>query len=176
MPRMQPEVVEAFLQRPLIAVLATLRRDGRPYQVPVWFLWKPADPGAPPPGRVGPAYREGTFWLTGTYARVWCKHILRDPRVALCIEATDPVARHVTVDCLAEPVEQEIWPISTELAQKYVGARPGATAADVARFVANMKTEPPLRFQLTPVFWRAIDLTVYRGKRGDEAYQQAHAE
>ncbi len=35
---MKPEVREEFLQRPIIAVLSTLRRNGRPYQIPVWFL------------------------------------------------------------------------------------------------------------------------------------------
>lgn len=167
---MQPEVVESFLAQPHIAVLATLRREGRPYLVPVWFLWQP-DEASAPPERVGPAYRDGTIWLTGTYSRVWCKHIFHDARVSLCIEATDPVARHVTVDCRAEPVEADIWPVSEALAQKYVGGRPGATAADVERFVTNMKTEPRLLFRLTPEFWRAIDLTVYRGKRADREHQ-----
>ena len=176
MPRMQAEVMAEFLQRPIIAVLATLRREGRPYLVPIWFLWKPADPNATPPERIGPGYVDGTFWLTGTTSRVWCKHIFHDPRVSLCIEATEPAARHVTVDCRAEPVEEDIWPISEELAQKYVGSPPGATAADVERFMANMKTEPRLLFRLTPEFWRAIDLTVYRGKRADREYQQAQAE
>ena len=155
MARMKPEVLEEFLQRPIIAVLSTLRRDGRPYQIPVWFLW-----------------REGAFWLTGTYARVWCRHIFHDPRVSLCIEATDPVARYVAVDCTAEPVEPaetDIWPVSRLLAEKYVGARGG----DVDAFMANMRTEPRLLFRLTPHYWRAIDLTVYRGSRGDVAYQQA---
>ncbi len=178
MPRMKPEVVEEVLARPIVAVIGTLRRDGRPYLMPIWFLWKPADPAAPPPERVGPAYRDGVFWLTGTHSRVWCKHIFHDPRVSLCIETSDPASRHVTVDCHAEPVEpdkHDIWPISTELAQKYIGSRPGATAADVEQFVANMKTEPRLLFRLRPEFWRAIDLTVYRGKRGDREYQQAQA-
>jgi hypothetical protein len=166
MTRMAPAVLDEFLQRPIVAVIATLRRDGRPYQVPVWFLWKPAR-DSPPPERVGPDFRDGHIWLTGTYSRVWCKHIFHDPRVSLCIEATDPVARHVGIDCDAVPVEADIWPISTELAQKYVGSRPGATDADVERFLANMHTEPRLLVKLTPRFWRAIDLTVYRGKRGD---------
>lgn len=173
MSRMQPEMVEAFLQRPLIAVVATLRRDGRPYQAPVWFLWQPADLAAPLPERVGPAYRDGVFWLTGTWSRVWCKHLLRDPRASLCIESTDPVARHVSVDCRAEAVTEDIWPVSEHLARTYVGARPGATAADIARFVATMQTEPRLLFRLRPEFWRAIDLTVYRGKRADREHQQA---
>lgn len=173
---MQPELMEPFLARPIVAVLATTRREGRPYQVPVWFLWQAA-PDSPPPARVGPSYKDGAFWLTGTYSRVWCRHPFRDPRVSLCIEATDPAARFVSVDCHAEPVEPvnaDIWPVSTELARKYVGARPNATEADVQRFVANMRTEPRLLFRLTPTHWRAIDLTVYRGKRADREYQRSH--
>lgn len=154
MARMKPDVLEAFLQQPLIAVLATLRRDGRSYQIPVWFLW-----------------HEAAFWLTGTYARVWCKQIFKDPRVSLCIEATDPVARYVAIDCTAEPVEPataDIWSISRLLAEKYIGARGG----NVDAFMKNMRTEPRLLFRLTPEYWRAIDLTVYTGSRGDLAYQR----
>ncbi len=154
MARMKPEVLEEFLQQPHIAAISTLRRNGRPYQIPVWFLW-----------------RDGVFWLTGTYARVWCKHIFHDARVSLCIEATDPVARYVAVDCTAEPVEPahtNIWPFSRLLVEKYIGARGGP----VDSFVANMQTEPRLLFRLTPQYWRAIDLTVYRGSRGDLVYQR----
>jgi len=153
MARMKPDVLEAMLQQPIIAVLSTVRRDGQPYQIPVWFLW-----------------REDVFWLTGTYTRVWCKHLFRDPRTSLCIETADPIARYAAVDCTATPVEpsdSDIWPISRLLAEKYVGARGG----DVEAFLANMRTEPRLLFRLEPRHWRAIDLTVYRGSRGDLAYQ-----
>ena len=34
MPRMKPDDVAEFLAQPHIGVLATLRRDGRPYTVP----------------------------------------------------------------------------------------------------------------------------------------------
>src|SRR4029077_20560780 len=88
MARMKPDVQEEFLQRPIVAVLSTLGRGGRPYQIPVWFLW-----------------RDGVFWLTATYPRVGCRHIFAAPRVSLCIEATDPATRYVAVDCVAEPVE-----------------------------------------------------------------------
>jgi PPOX class probable F420-dependent enzyme len=158
MARMKPEVMEEFLARPITAVLATLRRDGAPYQVPTWFLWK-----------------DGVFWITGTYTRVWCKHLFKDPRAYLCIEATDPIARYVAVDCTAEPIEPkdaDIWPVSRLLAEKYVGPR---GAAAVEAFFTNMQTEPRLLFRLTPQHWRAIDLTVYTGSRGDLAYQRAHA-
>lgn len=40
MGRMKPEMLEEFLQQPYIGVSATLRRDGRPYTIPVFWLWK----------------------------------------------------------------------------------------------------------------------------------------
>lgn len=163
MPRMTPDVLEEFLQQPHVGVLATLRRNGMPYTVPVWWLWK-----------------DGGIWITGTYSRVWCKQLLQDPRTSLCIEATAPVSGHIEFDGRAEAFELpgfDIWPISRELAEKYVGRGDPANAEAVERFFANMQTEPRLLFRLTPEVTRAIDMRVYRGKRADREYQERkHAE
>ena len=150
MPRMARDVLDEFLRQPHIGVLATLRRDGRPYTVPVWWLW-----------------HDGAFWLTGTTSRVWCRQLRHDPRTSLCIEALHPVAGHVGVDGRAEAKllpEFDIWPISRRLVDKYVPDDPDA-------FFANMRTEPRLLFRLTPEVWRAIDMRVYEGKRADRDYQ-----
>ncbi len=158
MPRMKPDVQEEFLRQPHVGVLATLRADGRPYTVPVWWLWD---------GEV--------FWLTGTSSRVWCRQIKRDPRVSLCIEATEPVAGHIGVDGVAEARELpefDIWPISRQLAEKYVGRGDPTRAEAVGAFFANMRTEPRLLFRLQPQAWRAIDMRVYRGKRADREFQE----
>ena len=85
MPRMAPSVLEEFLQQPHVAVLASLRRDGRPFSVPIWRL-----------------HGDGVFWLTGTTNRLWCKQLQFDPRCSLCIEALAPVAGHVGIDGVAE--------------------------------------------------------------------------
>lgn len=161
MPRMKPEVLEEFLQQPHVGVIATLRQDGRPYTVPVWWLWKDPD-----------------FWITGTYSRVWCKQIMNDSRVSLCIEASAPVTGHVEVDGDAFPEELpgfDIWPISRELAEKYVGRGDPARGPHVDRFFANMQTEPRLLFRLKPQVWRAIDMRVYEGKRADREFQARKA-
>jgi PPOX class probable F420-dependent enzyme len=150
MPRMTGDVLEEFLRQPHIAVLATLRSDGRPYTVPIWWLWQ-----------------DGVFWLSGTTSRVWCRQLRRDPRASLCIEALQPVPGHVGVDGLVEPKllpDFDIWPISRQLVDKYVRDDPDA-------FFANMQTEPRLLFRLTPEVWRAIDMRVYEGKRADRDYQ-----
>lgn len=155
---MQAEFLDRFLTEPHVGVLATLRRDGLPYTVPVWWLW-----------------HDGAFWLTGTHSRVWCKQLFADPRASLCVEALGDSAGHVGVDGSVEAFELpdfDIWPISRMLAEKYVGAVPGG---DVDAFFANMQTEPRLLFKLTPQdrknSMRAIDMRVYEGKREDRAYQ-----
>lgn len=162
MPRMAPDVFEEFLQQPHVGVIATLRADGSPYTVPVWWLWK-----------------DGVAWITGTYSRVWCRQLLRDGRASLCIEATAPVSGHVELDGVCEAFERpafDIWPISGELAEKYVGRGDPSNAEAVEKFFANMQTEPRLLFRLTPKVTRAIDMRVYRGKRADREYQQANGQ
>ncbi len=158
MPRMKVEDREQFLRQPLNAVIATLRRDGTPYTVPIWFLWK-----------------DGAMWLTGTYSRVWCRQLMRDPRASLCIEGGPPLPGHVGVDGTADALELpefDIWPVSRELAEKYVGRGDPANAAAVEAFFANMRTEPRLLFRVTPHVIRAIDMRVYRGKRADREFQE----
>lgn len=157
MPRMKPHDVEEFLQQPHVAVLASLRRDGRPYTVPVWWLWK-----------------DGAFWLTGTTSRVWCKQLMKDPRASLCIEASAPKPGHIGVDGVVTPhllPDFDIWPISRELAEKYVGRGDPARAPQVDAFFANMQTEPRMLFRLDPQVQRAIDMSVYEGKRADREHQ-----
>src|SRR6188472_855811 len=104
---MRTDDLADFLRQPHVGVLATLRRDGRPYTVPVWFL-----------------YDDGAFWISGTYERVWCKQLLVDGRASLCIEALAPVAGHVGADGVATAHELpgfDIWPTSRRLVDKYVG-------------------------------------------------------
>ena len=62
MPRMTEPDIATFLGEPHVGVLATLRRDGLPYTVPVWFEWDGA-----------------AAWISGTYERVWCKQLMSDP-------------------------------------------------------------------------------------------------
>lgn len=158
MPRMKDDMFTEFIQQPFVGVLASLRSDGMPYTVPIWWL-----------------YRDGEYWLTGTYSRVWCKQLMHDPRASLCIEAGPPLTGHVGVDGTVEVYELpgfDIWPISRQLAEKYVGRGDPENADAVEAFFANMQTEPRLLFKLNPRVTRAIDMRVYRGKREDREYQQ----
>ena len=156
MPRMDAETQEAFLAEPHVAVVASLRQDGRPYTVPVWFHWDGDD-----------------VWLTGTDSRVWCQQIRRDGRVSLCIEALTPVAGHIGIDGQAVVLDRadfDIWPMCRILAEKYVGRGDPANVGAVEAFLANMRTEPRLLIKVHPEVWRAIDMRIYRGKRADREF------
>jgi len=159
---MQPDFYQRFLTEPHVGVLATLRSNGLPYTVPIWWLW-----------------HDDAFWLTGTYGRVWCKQLLADSRCSLCVEALGDSAGHIGIDGGAEPFELpefDIWPISRKIVDKYVGSVPGG---DPDAFFTNMQTEPRLLFRLQPEerdnAIRAIDMRVYKGKRSDREHQADQA-
>ncbi len=154
---MDADYLAAFLEQPFVGVIATLRNNGAPYTVPVWWL-----------------HEDGMFWVTGTTNRVWCKQLMRDPRTSLCIETGAPMSGHIGIDGEAEALTlpaSDIWPISRRLAEKYVGRGDPANAERLEKFFANMRTEPRMLFRITPRTWRAIDMRVYRGKRADREFQ-----
>ena len=158
MPRINDDTIAGFLQEPHVGVLASTQKIGVPYTVPVWWLRD-----------------KGSFWLTGTFDRVWCKHLIDRPCCLMCIEALAPVAGHVGVEGTAELYqlpEFDIWPMSRQLAEKYLGQHNRLNAKAVDRFFSNMKTEPRLLFKLTPTNWRAIDMRQYRSKKSDREFQE----
>ena len=68
MSRMEKEQLDAFLQQPRIAQFVTLREDGSPTTVPVWYKWDGSE------ARI--------FTSRGTSK---LRNIARDPRVALAV-------------------------------------------------------------------------------------------
>lgn len=169
MPRMTAAVFGQFLEQPCFGTIATLRRDGRPYTVPVIWLWEP-DEEAPVLRSGSHVYPGGTIWMTGTTSRLWCRQLIADPRASLCIESTSPISGHVGLDGVCEPLfreEHDIWPMTRRLLEKYSGATDVAAATDVDTHLASLRNEPRMLFRMRPDVVRAIDMRVYRGKRSD---------
>lgn len=174
---MTPADLAEYLEQPHVGVIATLRRDGSPYTVPIWWLWEP-DPTLPPFVAGRHEYPNGAVWITGTTTRVWCRQLQHDARASLCIESGPPVTAHVELDGECDVLlrdDHDIWPMSRRLAEKYVGRGDPANAAAVDAFFANMQTEPRMLFRLRPRVLRAIDMRVYRGKRADRDHQAGTA-
>ena len=69
---MNPEELRAFLERcdpALVGVVGTLREDGAPHVVPVWYRW------------------DGDAILIWTDdVRVWLQNLRRDPRIAFSVQ------------------------------------------------------------------------------------------
>ncbi len=111
--QMTREEVEAFLAKPYIADLATLKPDGSPHIAPVWYI-----------------YESGTFYITTRPGRAKAKHIVRDPRVALSVH--DPVAPYkgVVVEGKAELVREGAAELTRRLAVRYLGPTEGLAYAE----------------------------------------------
>lgn len=72
--------LEAFLQEPHLAVLATRFPSGRPQATPVWYL-----------------YEDGLFLINTRRGRIKLQNMQKDPRVALVILDRHDPYRYVQV-------------------------------------------------------------------------------
>ena len=97
--------VDAFLQKPLLAHLATASGDG-PRESPVWFLWE-----------------AGALWLVGTTRDSFPKRLRAEPRCAVGIvefNLPNGLLRHVGIRGVAtiEPLDR---PRLYRLLRRYLG-------------------------------------------------------
>ena len=87
--------------------LSTVRRDGRPHVVPIWFVL------------------DGDDLVFTTGGRTVKAHAMRrDPRVAVCVDDERPPYAFVTVEGLARLSEDpaELLRFATEIGGRYMGA------------------------------------------------------
>jgi PPOX class probable F420-dependent enzyme len=102
-----------FFSRPLLARLASVRADGAPYVVPLWFQWDE---------------RDGSFWFVTRERSRFMPNLLREPRVCVSIAAeTPPYARATIVgraEIVARPGESDAWTaVARKMTERYVGSR-----------------------------------------------------
>jgi PPOX class probable F420-dependent enzyme len=87
--------------------LSTVRGDGRPHVVPIWFVLDGDDLVFTTPGR-----------------SVKANAMRRDPRVAICVDDERPPFAFVTVEGVADLSEDpgELLRFATEIGGRYMGA------------------------------------------------------
>lgn len=121
------EEQRAFLDRPLHAILATLRRDGTAAQSVVWFL------------------REGDeLWISTAPDSLKIRHLRRDPRLSLLVLGADGGA-YLAIEGTATIVEDIGTPERLELMRRYVGedgARRMIARRPLARPNARIRVHP----------------------------------
>jgi len=112
---------EGFLQRALVAVLATIDGKGRPRTAPVWFLW---DGSAP-------------VLFTGRSTLKW-RNIEANPQVSLCIDDRSGTYEAVIIDGrVEEATDRSLFDDVLAMALAYYGEDRGRT------FAENYRRERP---------------------------------
>jgi PPOX class probable F420-dependent enzyme len=138
-PSMTKEEMQAFLARPLVARLATVRANGTPQIVPMWFL-----------------YEDGMMYMsTRTYAAK-VKHLQKNPRVAVVVdEMVAPLKNKVvTLKGAVELQTTGVKEMTTKIYHKYVGIEGAATPA-----AQQSINTPRVILKITPKKIESLDTT-----------------
>ena len=98
------EDLGGFLDRPLVAVLATLRGDGSVLLSPVWQEW-----------------RDGGFNLWLPVDDVKTRHLQRDPRATVVVAESEPPLRGVELRTEARLIDRDVRATAVRIATRYVG-------------------------------------------------------
>jgi len=138
-PSMSQEELKAFLARPIIARIATVRANGSPQLAPMWFL-----------------YEDGVVYMSTRTHAAKVKHIKKNPRVAVVIdEMVAPLKNKVvTVEGTAELLTTGVKEMTTKIYHKYTGAE-GASTPQAQQSI----NAPRVILKITPKKIVTIDTT-----------------
>jgi PPOX class probable F420-dependent enzyme len=114
-----------FAELPLLAVLATYRRDGTVLLSPVWHEW-----------------RDGGFGVVTGSRDVKAGHLRRDPRAGIVVCEHSPPYRGAELRCTARLVTEGAGDAVRRIASRYLGPRAGAAYADSAGDDLLIRLEP----------------------------------
>ena len=93
-----------FLSPPLIAVVATIGRDGTPQLTPNWYV-----------------FIEGSIAISTTKERVKYRNLARDRRLAVCVYSEPLAVGYATLKGRAEISDDEaIWAVTRAIVERYV--------------------------------------------------------
>jgi len=95
---------ERFLREHRLAVVATVRRDGRPQLTPVYYAWQ-----------------EGRVIISTTRSRFKALNARRDPRVTLCALGEEPPFPYQTVYGRAEVLEEGAVDVMMLIGERMLG-------------------------------------------------------
>lgn len=111
-------------EQPLLAVLATHRRDGTVLLSPVWHEW-----------------RDGGFDVVTGSSDVKVKHLRRDPRASIVVCEHSPPYRGLEVRAVAQLTAAGEGTVK-RIASRYLGEQGGAAYADAAPDDLLIRLEP----------------------------------
>jgi PPOX class probable F420-dependent enzyme len=105
--------VNDFLAKANIARLATVRPNGSPFNIPVWYEWDPTTK---------------SLLIVGRKRSTWVENLKHEPRVCVLIDVASQPFTKVLIEGTAQIVssEPEKWvPIAKRMARRYLGPNIG---------------------------------------------------
>ena len=114
-----------LLELPLLAVLATYRRDASVLLSPVWHEW-----------------RDGGFNVVTGSDDVKARHVRRDPRASIVVCEDVPPYRGVELRCNAQPSSTRVEEAVSRIASRFLGRAAGAAYAESGQDDLLIRLEP----------------------------------
>jgi len=115
-----------LVSQPIVATLATYRRDGAVLLSPVWHEW-----------------RDGGFNVTIAPDDVKARHVRNDPRASIALYENDPPYRGLELRGEARLVDEDAFAIQRRIAERYIGTDAAeAYASDPNDSVVTLRLEP----------------------------------
>jgi PPOX class probable F420-dependent enzyme len=111
--KLGPEDLGDLLELPLVAVLATYRKDGGVLLSPVWHRW-----------------RDGGFDVVVYATDIKLKHLRRDPRASVVLYEHQPPYRGLEVRGEARLLHEGVAEAVSSMAVRYLGPRGGQAYAE----------------------------------------------
>ena len=110
---MTREQLDEFLKRPLVAVISTVDKAGRPRSAPIWFHW---DNGA-------------AYMFTGRGTLKW-RNLQALPHASLCVDKREPPYASVVLDGPVREADRPIYDLVLAMAVRYYGEEKGRAFAE----------------------------------------------
>jgi len=120
-----PEQLGGLLELPLLAVLATYRRDGTVLLSPVWHEW-----------------RDGGFQVMTASRDGKAAHLRRDPRASIVVCDDGPPYRGIEIRTTAQLSTLEDGSVVSRIAGRYLGQEAGQRYAETAGDDLLIRLEP----------------------------------
>jgi PPOX class probable F420-dependent enzyme len=118
------EIARFLMQGTFTGKLATVKKDGSPHVVPIWFIVENGK------GRG----KAGNIILTTGDTSVKASNIKHDGRVSICIDDQKPPYSFVTIHGIAQIYtykQKEVVAWATKIAERYMGKRKAKTYGEI---------------------------------------------
>jgi len=144
-PAFEPADIEPFVAAARIAILSYVRLDGRPGQVPIWYV-----------------HRDGALFLSTDDGSAKHRALLRDPRVCVTIQDERPPYRAIIFDAVAEIRPKSDGSPTEGIERRYFGRIGGN---EYRKLTAEHRAETALvEIELRPTELRGFDNTNMVGR------------